>query len=456
MTIDSIIKRIDDFVWGAPLLLLLIVTSIVLMFRLDSLPLKNLRKAFRMAFQPETKAKEAGRLSSFASLMTELAITLGIGNIVGVVSAMRIGGPGALFWMVVTSFFSLSTKLVESCLSVKYRTTNELGHFAGGPMYTCKRGIKPARLGRILGILFAFFALTASLGMGNMTQSNAISNAFYYACGMDKEKIGLMVSVCTILVVLGGIKWIGNVTKYLIPIVGGLYLLATLVIIVINYRNLPEALSLILFSAFKPKAFSGGIFGTITVSAFQSLRWGVSRGVFSHEAGLGAAGITAATADTEDYIKQGYISMTSVFLDTAVVCTCTGLAFVCSGIMQKHGPASPHINDMDLTLSVFQSVFFRPGGTFIAICIALFAFATMIGWAYQGERVFEFLTGGKTKYNIIYRFIYGIIAFFGCVFPLETIWNMADICNGLMSLPNLICIWLLAPEICKEIKEYKA
>ncbi len=453
MNIDSIVRKIDDFVWGPPLLILLIFSSIYLMFRLDSLPLKNLKHAFRLAFAPETKAKEAGKLSSFASLMTELAITLGIGNILGVVSAMRIGGPGALFWMIITSLMALSTKLVESTLSVKYRSSNDLGHVAGGPMYTCWRALKNKTLGTILGTIFAVFAVFASFGMGNMTQSNAISNALYYSLGIKRELTGLIVCILTILVVLGGVSAIGNVTKILIPFVGGLYLLSTFIVIACNYKNLPQALLTIFLSAFSPRSVSGGIFGTVTVSFFQSLRWGVSRGVFSHEAGLGAAGITAATADTEDYIKQGYISMTSVFLDTAVVCTCTGLAFVCSGIMCSSEIGTKE-NDMSLTLTIFENALGNIGKFTISICIALFAFATIIGWAYQGERAFEFLMKGKTKYNIIYRFVYGLITFVGCTFSLETIWNLADIANGLMSIPNLICVLILAPSICKEIKNY--
>ncbi len=455
MNLDVILKQIDDIVWGPPLLILLLFTSIYLMLRLDSLPLKNLRKAFSLLFHSEKETKEAGKLSSFASLMTELAITLGIGNIVGVVTAMKVGGPGALFWMIITSLFALSTKLAESALSVKYRAKNDLGHVAGGPMYTCINGLKQKRFGKLLAILFALFAVMASFGMGNMTQSNAISNALYYSFGVKKELTGLIVSILVILVVLGGVHTIGNVAKYLIPIVGGVYLLASAIIIIVNYRNIPTAISTILLSAFSPKAVSGGIFGTITVTAFQSLRWGVSRGIFSHEAGLGAAGITAAAADTKDYIKQGYISMTSVFLDTAVVCTFTGLAFVCSGVMQHTTDGAANVNDMDLTLSIFEPVFGSFGGNFVSICIALFGFATIVGWAYQGERAFEFLMKGRTKYNLIYRFIYGIIAFVGSIFSLETIWNFSDICNGLMAVPNLICILLLSPDICKEIREYR-
>ena len=462
MTIGETIKWVDDLVWGPWLLILLLGTGIYLMIRMRFLPLRNLGNALRAAFGGEKSASGTGRISSFASLTTELAITLGTGNIIGVATAMVIGGPGALFWMVLTSFIGMATKLAESTLAVKYRSVNDKGEVTGGPMYTCLQAFKiclrcrqgekiKLRIGRAAGILFAFFAVMASFGMGNMTQSNAIADALWVSFGVSKAITGLVVTILTILVVLGGIHFIGRVTQVLIPFVGIFYLLGTLIVILTHLENLSQALTGIFYSAWNPGAVSGGLFGTITVTAFESLRWGVSRGIFSNEAGLGASGITAAAADTEDYIKQGYISMTSVFIDTAVVCSLTGLAYGVSGAFQLVDEAGLPLTGTELTLAAFRTTFGGFGSNFISISIVLFAFATIIGWAYQGERAFEFLMGGRTKYNILYRFVYGLVAFWGCVFSLEVVWNFSDICNGLMAVPNLICVLVLSKEVCGEV-----
>lgn len=493
-----LLKKIDALVWGPWLLILLLGTGIYLMILLKFLPLKRLGAALLLAFGGEGKRRKGGKgqVSSFGSLTTELAATIGTGNIVGVVTAMMLGGPGALFWMVLTSLFGMAVKLVESSLAVKYRGHNEKGEKAGGPMYTCVNGLQNKKLGQLLGILFAVFAVMASFGMGNMTQSNAIADALRVSFGTDKASTGLFVSILTILVVLGGIGSIAKVTQILVPFMGGFYLLGTIIVILTHWKNIPGALAGILLAAFCPQAVSGGILGTITVNAFTSLRWGVSRGIFSNEAGLGAAGITAAAADTEDYVRQGYISMTGVFLDTVVMCSLTGLALAVSGVLGETfgvlggtkgvlgetsgvlgeaagviGEASGLLgktsgvlletsgaemeNGTELILAVFRTTFGERADGFISISIALFAFATIVGWAYQGERAFEFLMGGKTKYNIWYRFAYGLIAFLGCILSLDTVWTLSDICNGLMAVPNLICVLLLSKGICKEIREWE-
>ncbi len=364
---------------------------------------------------------------------------------------MVLGGPGALFWMVVTSIIGMATKLAESTLSVKYRSVNEKGERAGGPMYTCVNALGNKRLGKFLGSCFAILAVFASFGMGNMTQSNSIADALSLSFGLPKAKIGLFVTLLTILVVLGGISSISKVTRLLVPFMGVFYLCGTLAVILTHWRNVPAALAGILGSAFCPQAMSGGILGSITVSAFQSLRWGVSRGIFSNEAGLGASGITSAAADTEDYIKQGYISMTGVFLDTVVMCSIMGLALVTSGVLGEYAP-SELPEGTELVLAIFRSTFGPGTDMFVSICITLFAFATIVGWAYQGERAFEFLMGGRTRYNVWYRFVYALTAFLGCVFSLDAVWCFSDICNGLMAVPNLICVLALSGPLCKEIK----
>lgn len=451
---ENIIRSLDNLVWGPWLILLLLGTGIYLMVRLRFLPLKKLKWALKCAFSRGGGTGKNGKISSFSALTTELATTLGTGNIVGVATAMVLGGPGALFWMIVTSIIGMSTKLVESMLAVKYRGKNQKGETAGGPMYTCIHALKNKRVGKVLGTCFALFAVMASLGMGNMTQSNSIAEALLFSFGIGKAESGLLVTVLTILVVIGGIKAIGKVTQILVPCMGVFYMLGTLAVILIHWRNIPAAVAGILAAAFCPQAVSGGLFGTITVSAFESLRWGVSRGIFSNEAGLGASGITSASADTEDYIKQGYISMTGVFLDTVVFCTVTGLAFSVSGVVGSVDEKGELITGTALTLNAFSSTLGDWGGNFVSICIVLFAFATVIGWAYQGERAFEFLMGGQTKYNLAYRFVYGLTAYVGCICSLEAVWNFSDICNGLMAIPNLICVLALSGEACREIRKY--
>ena len=455
MSLRSFIERVDDLVWGPWMLLLLLGTGMYLMFRLRFLPLKNLKYALKSAVSGEAKESGTkGGISSFSSLMTELAITIGTGNILGVATAMVLGGPGALFWMVVTSFIGLATKLAESTLSVAYRVRNEKGELVGGPMYTCVRAIKGSA-GRLLGYWFAVMAVMASLGMGNMTQSNAIADAFWYSFGTPKAKTGLIVTILTILVVLGGIGVISKVTKFLVPAMGLLYILGSMAVIAVNWRNIPGTFTGIIAGAFVPRAVSGGLFGTVTVSAFQSLRWGVARGIFSNEAGLGASGITAAAANTDNPVRQGYISMTGVFLDTAVICTMTGLALAASGVLGLEAVQDGSLSGTGMILAVFRTAFGQGADVFVSTCIALFAFATIVGWAYQGEKVFEFLLGGNTKYNLGYRFVYGLTAFWGCVFSLKTVWTLADICNGLMAVPNLICVLALSGKVCRMIREYE-
>lgn len=451
---ETLVEWLDSLVWGPWLILLLLGTGIYLMVKLKFLPLKNLKWALACAFGGDKGNRKDGKISSFSALTTELATTLGIGNIVGVATAMTLGGPGALFWMVVTSIIGMATKLVESMLAVKYRGHNEKGETAGGPMYVCVNALKYKGIGKLLGGAFAFFAVMASLGMGNMTQSNSIADALYVSFGVSKAKTGLIVTVLTILVVLGGIRVIGKVTQVLVPCMGVFYIMGTMAVILMHWRNLPGAVFGILVSAFCPRAVSGGIFGAVTVSAMESLRWGVSRGIFSNEAGLGASGITAASADTQDYIKQGYISMTGVFIDTVIFCTLTGLALASSGALGKLDAKGNPLTGTALTLEVFQGTLGEWGGSFISVCIVLFAFATVIGWAYQGERAFEFLMGGQVKYNTAYRFVYGLSAFVGCVCSLEAVWSFSDICNGLMAVPNLICVLALSGRTCREIRVY--
>lgn len=472
MSLEDWIQKIDNLVWGPWLLVLLLGTGIYLTVRLRFLSVRNLKYAMKCVLgsdKDETrneyelsatenyKKNKSGKVSSFSSLTTELAATIGTGNIVGVSTAMVLGGPGALFWMVVSGIFGMATKLVESTLAVKYRGKNEKGQTAGGPMYVMEKAIPNRKIGHFLAVSFAVFAVFASFGMGNMTQANSIADALDVTFRVSKANSGLIFTVLTILVVLGGIGFIGKFTQLLVPLMGIIYMAGTITVILFHWKNIPMAMGGIMTAAFSPKAVSGGLFGHLTTSAMDALRWGISRGIFSNEAGLGAAGISAAAADTDDYIKQGYISMTGVFLDTIVICTATGLALASSGVLGALDESGKPLTGTALTLKAFHTVLGDFGECFIAICIVLFAFATIIAWAYQGERAFEFLMRGKVKYNLFYRLLYGFVAFVGCVCPLQMVWNLSDICNGLMAIPNLICVLVLSEEICKEItaREYR-
>lgn len=450
------IQKADELVWGPWLIGLLLGTGIYLMVKLRGLPVRRIGYALRCALGGEKEqtagSGKKGAVSSFSSLTTELAATIGTGNIIGVATAMVFGGPGALFWMVAASISGLAIKLVESTLAVKYRGKNENGQTAGGPMYVMEYAFPKKKTGHRLAVCFAFFAVCASFGMGNMTQSNSIAEALAVTFQMPRAESGLAVTILTLLVVLGGIGFIGKVTQVLVPFMGILYLAGTVLVILVHWRNLPTALTGILHAAFCPSAVSGGLFGQVTASAFTALRWGVSRGIFSNEAGLGAAGISAAAADTDDYLRQGYISMTGVFLDTAVICTATGLALAVSGVLGSRAEDGVLLNGAELTLAAFRSVLGEAGERFMAVCIVLFAFATIIGWAYQGERAFEFLMHGRTKYNLLYRFAYGLLAFAGCICPLQAVWDFSDICNGLMAIPNLVCVLVLSGTVCREIR----
>lgn len=463
-TIGHVLEAVDNAVWGPGMLLFLLGTGCYLMLRLRFLPLRRLKYALLCAIGRENTQKSAeratknpektqGGISSFSSLTTELAATIGTGNIVGVATAMVLGGPGALLWMMLSSLIGMATKLTESMLAVKYRGRNDKGEIAGGPMYTMANAFPNRFLGKLMGTAFAVFAVLSSFGMGNMTQSNSIADAMSVSFHVPKAQTGLAVTIITILVVLGGIGTIAKVTQIVVPFMGVFYLLGAILVIVTHLRNVPAGLSDMVMAAFTPQAVTGGVFGHMTVSAMEALRWGVSRGVFSNEAGLGAAGISAAAADTKDYVKQGYISMTGVFLDTIVICAITGLALAASGVVGTVDGRGELVTGTALTIAAFRTTLGEKGAAFISICIVLFAFATIVGWAYQGEKAFEFLAG-RSRYCICYRFFYALIAFIGTVCPLKAVWDFSDICNGLMAVPNLICVLVLSNEACREIREY--
>ncbi|WP_230399720.1 alanine/glycine:cation symporter family protein [Novisyntrophococcus fermenticellae] len=452
----KLLRSIDDMVWGPPMLILMLGTGIYLMVRMKFLPIRNLGYALKsvMDFGEQRNEEKKGDISSFSSLMTELAATIGTGNIVGVATAMVLGGPGALVWMMLSALVGLSTKLAESLLSVKYRTVNDKGEISGGPMYTMLLGFPNRPIGKIMGTLFAIFAVFASFGMGNMTQSNSISAALKESFGISEGITGLVVTILTILIILGGIKSISKITQIVVPCMAVFYMAGALLVIFMNIGNLPHGISQILTMAFSPKAMAGGVGGSIVVSMQQALRWGVSRGVFSNEAGLGASGISAAAASTDDPVKQGYVSMTGVFFDTIVICLVTGLALAASGVLGITDGRGNLITGSSLTIAAFSTTFGKWGGNLVSIGIVLFAFATIIGWEYQGEKAFEFLVK-KTDYCIIYRFIYALTAFTGATCALDIVWDFSDIMNALMAVPNLICVLVMSKTACGEVFRYQ-
>lgn len=460
--VTGFLQQADRIVWGPWLIFLLLGCGCYLMISLHFLPLRNLLAALGLIFHSKSRKSTDGEgVSSVSALTTELAATIGTGNIVGVATAMVLGGPGALFWMLLSGIIGLSTKLVESTLCVRYRVRDHKGKPVGGPMYVLQNAFPYRRMGRILAVLFAVFAVLASFGMGNMTQGNSIAEALAVTFGVGRTATGMVLGILTILVILGGIDKIARVTEYLVPCMAVFYLFGTGMVIFTHLHNLPAGIWQILWDAFCPKAMAGGSIGFlcsvgngIACSGRQAMRYGVSRGVFSNEAGLGAAGISAACADTKDAVRQGYISMTGVFIDTIVICSLTGLAIVSSGMLGQRDAQGEFLNGTALMIAVFSATFGRVGEWMLTLSIALFAFATIIAWEYQGEKAFEYLMG-RCHRTGWYRVGYGIAAFLGAVCSLEAVWNFSDICNGLMAVPNLLAVVMLSKGICREIRSYK-
>lgn len=460
--VKGFLQQADRIVWGPWLIFLLLGCGCYLMISLRFLPLRNLLAALGLVFHSKSRKGTDGEgVSSFSALTTELAATIGTGNIVGVATAMVLGGPGALFWMLLSGIIGLSTKLVESTLCVRYRVRDHKGKPVGGPMYVLQNAFPYRRVGRILAVLFAIFAVLASFGMGNMTQGNSIAEALAVTFGVGRIATGLALGILTILVILGGIDKIARVTEYLVPCMAVFYLFGTGMVIFTHLHNLPAGIWQILWGAFCPEAMAGGTIGFLcsigngtACSGRQAMRYGVSRGVFSNEAGLGAAGISAACADTSDAVRQGYISMTGVFIDTIVICSLTGLAIASSGMLGQRDAQGEFLNGTALMIAVFSATFGRVGEWMLTLSIALFAFATIIAWEYQGEKAFEYLMG-RCHRTGWYRVGYGIAAFLGAVCSLEAVWDFSDICNGLMAVPNLLAVVMLSKGICREIRSYK-
>ena len=453
---SNIISRIDDIVWGPIMLVLLVGTGIFLTFRLRFLTWRNLGYALKSVLSREarTKKRGSGDISPFSALMTALAATIGTGNIVGVATAMVLGGPGALVWMWISACFGLSSKFAECMLAIKYRMVNENGEMSGGPMYTMKHAFKNKKIGNIMGFLFALFTVLASFGIGNLTQANSIASALNETFTIPVYATGVVITVLALLIIVGGIKNISRVSQVVVPGMAVFYVIGGLVVIIGNITNLPNGLVQIFSMAFNPHAVAGGVGGTIMVSMMQSLRWGVARGVFSNEAGLGSAAITAAAATTDNPVRQGYINMTGTFFDTIVVCTITGLAIASSGVLGTVDASGEFVTGSALTILAFSTVLGKAGGILVSIGITLFAFSTIIGWEYHGEKAFEYLVK-KPKYCIIYRIVFSLVSYIGATTTLQLVWNFSDVMNGLMAIPNLISLLALSGVIAKDVKEFQ-
>lgn len=456
---------------------------------------------------------------------------------------MVAGGPGALVWMWLSAFFGLTSKFSECMLSIKYREVNAAGEMSGGPMYTMKKAFKHKKFGVVLGWLFALFAVIASFGIGNLTQANSISTAIEDTFGVSTWIVGIIITILALVIIVGGIKSISKVSQVVVPLMAVFYIIAGLIVILINWKNVPAGIFMIFKMAFSPKAVGGGLCGSITAAMMNAIRFGVARGVFSNEAGMGSAAITAAAATTDDPVRQGYINMTGTFWDTIIVCTITGLCIASSGMLgqtsstpaatgsyvvesnslclttdetktnyavdkekntaenfiytltakdgekkgrqiiltpkenalsslsltgtyeddshneytfQKDGTYEYHelLTGAALTIASFESALGTPGGWLVCIGIALFAFSTILGWEYHGEKAFEYLFKSH-KYNMIYRVLFSLIVYVGATTALNIVWNFSDIANALMAIPNLICLLALSGVIAKDMQKFQ-
>lgn len=556
-TLSNVLSAIDSIVWGPAMLALLVGTGVFLTIRTRALCWRNLPYALKSVLSKEARqTKGEGDVSPFSALMTALAATIGTGNIVGVATAMVSGGPGALVWMWISAAFGLTSKFSECMLAIKYREVNDKGEMSGGPMYTMKKAFHHKKLGAALGWMFALFAVIASFGIGNLTQANSISTALENTFSVDVKITGLIITILTLIIIIGGIQSISKVSQVVVPLMAGFYIIAGLIVIFVNIENLPEGIAMIFKMAFSWESVGGGLCGSIVASMTQAIRYGVARGIFSNEAGMGSAAISAAAATTTDPVHQGYINMTGTFWDTIVVCTITGLCIASSGVLGTTTTAatgtysfsgsneqtiitissetdeqittkayqisrdvpdssdssmaqivlipqngedeivltsvdmsapeaavsssslpSSHWRDdsgneylfeengsytykeilvgAPLTIAAFEKALGGPGGWLVCIGITLFAFSTILGWEYQGEKAFEYLFNTH-RYNMLYRIVFSLVVYLGATTTLQIAWSFSDIANALMAVPNLICLLALSGVVAREMKRYQS
>ena len=436
----AVLNEIDNFIWGPPLLVLLVGTGILLTIRLHLLQIFKLPKALSLIFRAQNAG--SGDIDSFKALCTALSATVGTGNIVGVATAIHAGGPGALFWMWMAAFFGMATKYAEGLLAVKYRETDEKGEIAGGPMYYIKNGM--GKKYKWLGGLFAFFGvLVAYFGIGTFAQVNSIVDITKMTIGLDPVWTGAILTIFVAAITIGGLQSIAAAASRIVPAMAFIYFLSTIGVLLVFADKVPAAVSMIFESAFTTTAATGGFLGATVMMAMRN---GVARGVFSNESGLGSAPIVVAAAKTKWPAEQGLISMTGTFIDTIIICTLTGLTLVVTGVWcgMENGAA--------LTNAAFTSAFPVFGGYMLLIGLVLFAFTTILGWNYYGERCMIYLVG--TKGVLPYRLVFILLIASGAFLKLEAIWILADIVNGLMAIPNLIALLFLSGICVRETKKY--
>lgn len=460
-TINKFLQSVHDFVWGPPLMVLILAGGIYLTVRMGVLQIRKLLLALKWMVKNEENGE--GEVTSFGALCTALSATIGTGNIVGVATAIGTGGPGALFWMEIAAFFGMATKYAEGLLAVKYRVVDEENHVLGGPFYYIERGM--GEKWKWLAKIFAFFGICVGLfGIGTFSQVNGISSAVNSFFDPDMKwtvtipGIGerswtvviasLILSICVALVLIGGIKRIANVSQVVVPVMAVIYVVICVVLLVCNFREIPGAIVTIVKGAFNPSAVTGGIVGSMMIA----IQKGVARGIFSNEAGLGSAPIAAAAAKTKEPVRQGLISMTGTFIDTIVICTMTGLSIVLMGAWQVEG-----LEGVGVTTYAFKQGLPIPEkltAFLLMLCLVFFAFTTILGWDYYSERCLEYLSGGKKKSILVYRWLYIIAVFIGPYMTVKAVWTIADIFNGLMAIPNMIAIFALSGVVAKETKSF--
>ncbi|AML47325.1 alanine/glycine:cation symporter family protein [Streptococcus suis] len=439
----ELFKAINNLVWGPPLLLLLVGTGVYFTLRLGIFQISKLPTAFRLIFSSDQSGQ--GDVSSFAALCTALAATVGTGNIVGVATAITTGGPGALFWMWVAAFFGMATKYAEGFLAIKYRTKDANGQAAGGPMHYITLGM--GQKWKPLAVFFAISGvLVALLGIGTFSQVNSITASLETSFGLEPPLVSVITAISIVFVVFGGIEKISDVSTKIVPFMAILYILASITVLAVHWDQLLPTLALVFKSAFTPAAAVGGFAGATVQQAIQR---GIARGVFSNESGLGSAPIAAAAAKSDNPVEQGLISMTGTFIDTLIICTLTGFTILVTDQWSVEGLAGA-----PLTQAAFSTVFGQPGVLALTISLVLFAYTTILGWSYYGERCIEFLFG--TKAILPYRLVFVAMVALGGFLKLDLIWTIADIVNGLMALPNLIALLALSPVIIKETRQYFA
>ncbi len=461
-TFNQLLTTIDDFVWGVPLMVLIMAGGLLLTIRLGLLQVRKLPLALKWMIKNEEGGE--GEISSFAALCTALSATIGTGNIVGVATAVCAGGPGALFWMIIAAFLGMATKYSEGLLAVKYRVIASDGHSLGGPFYYIEQGM--GKKWKWLAKLFAFFGVCVGLlGIGTFSQVNGISSAihnffdpndaftvkilpFLGEYSISVVVASLILAICVALVLIGGVKRISNVAQVIVPFMAIIYFAFAIILVICNITAVPSAIVTIVTAAFNPSAVTGGLVGSMIVA----MQKGVARGIFSNEAGLGSAPIAAAAAQTKEPVRQGLVSMTGTFIDTIIICTLTGLSIVITGAWQVEG-----LEGVAVTNYAFTTGLPFPGivSSFILmLCLVFFAFTTILGWDYYSERCLEYLSGGNMKHVKVYRWVYILAVFIGPYMTVSAVWTIADIFNGLMAIPNMIAIFALNGVVVAETRKF--